>query len=585
MAYTANICVLLFLFSATDTCKALSVSKDVSTNGIPNDVSINLSFSTDLSSVSATSSFVHSRKGTKTTYPTLSFIKESKTSAPTSTFPEIQFEVRQTDPPKLLLGGMIVSRHFVEDRHFEEIRVEDPSKSNETIEIFDTEMLETEISETSMGRLKNVPLDKKETLLKTRHDFGDFEATHKRKKHKTTETSIDNMMVSQKDQKTKNLKHSTLYGKVTSVSPVFKYLYPAVLGICLLTTIVLVFALSKKQRRDKSQMNKASCILLIAVAVADSMTICFALAEVSYRFRKTEENNGFLPFETCRTMFVLERLSAIPHAASTWITVILAVQRFLCVSKPFSAGKYIKVKSAWIYILLLCIVAIGFHIYRFFDMTFVSVNVSINNITITSCYARYVDWIVDADVYESVFAWTRIVIMQFLPSIMIVSFVILMIRALRNATLKSKNISLEDGRLNSERRKLSLFVAAVALIVFCVEISSGLFLSINAWGLTTGHVLIPSESLKTASVAFDLILYLSYFAVFLLYCLMSKDLRKKILQFCMKRMMIRLNHHNSSGKSVTSTPRLPPSTADSCNRARVPIKNEESFNHHIVTKM
>ena len=117
---------------------------------------------------------------------------------------------------------------------------------------------------------------------------------------------------------------------------------------------------------------------------------------------------------------------------------------------------------------------------------------------------------------------------------MFVSFVILIIRALRNATLKSKNMSLEDGKRNSERRKLSLFVAVVALIVFCVGISSGLLLSFNALELTTGHVLIPSESLKTASVAFDLILYLSYFAVLLLYCLMSKDLRKKILQFCMK---------------------------------------------------
>ena len=269
-------------------------------------------------------------------------------------------------------------------------------------------------------------------------------------------------------------------------------------------------------------------------------------------------------------MFVLERLSAIPHAASTWITVILAVQRFLCVSKPFSAGKYIKVKSAWIYILLVCTVAIGFHIYRFFDMTLVSVNVSINNITITSCYARYVDWIVDADVYESVSAWTRIVIMQLFPSVMIVSFVILMIRALRNATLKSKNLSLEDGRLNSERCKLSLFVAVVAFIVFCVEISFGLFLSVNVWELTTGHVLIPSESLKTASVAFDLILYLSYFAVFLLYCLMSKDLRKKNLQFCMKRTMIRQNDHNSSGKSITSTSRLPTSTTDSATENELP---------------
>ena len=71
-----------------------------------------------------------------------------------------------------------------------------------------------------MGRLKDVSIDKKVTLLKIKYDFGDFEATQERKKPKTTETSIYNMMVSNEDQKTKKLKHSTLYGRVTSVSPV-----------------------------------------------------------------------------------------------------------------------------------------------------------------------------------------------------------------------------------------------------------------------------------------------------------------------------------------------------------------------------
>ena len=202
------------------------------------------------------------------------------------------------------------------------------------------------------------------------------------------------MELSKTDAKRTHHKHSALfYGKVTSINPEYKYLYPAILGICLLTTFALVVALIRKQRRIKSQMNSASCVLLIHVAVAllDAMTMGFALAKVSYRFRTTEENNGFFTFEACKTMLVLERVSAISRTSSTWMTVILAVQRYLCVSRPFSTGKNIKGKSVWIYKMFVCFLMILFRVYRFFDLTFVSVIVSFNNVTATTCYARHAD--------------------------------------------------------------------------------------------------------------------------------------------------------------------------------------------------
>ena len=650
---------LLLLFLGTDMCSVLSLSEDESASVISNHA---LTSSTKIPDLSKSRSpQVVPTKGLETPNDTPEslhatiFLFHTLLKAPTTDFPEMQFETKATDPPKLLLSGLIASLDFVDDRVFEELRLEVPRKlGNETTsnDLEDDHSIEelrlddprrqgnataSDHSFADNNHFEEIKLHVPNKIgNKTASDFSFADDNHFEELRLDIPNKVDNetaslnfaddnlfeelslddpsrlgnetvelMFEADNPQTNKGLlaniiemegrktvakrthkKHSALfYGKVTSTNPAYKYLYPAILGICLLTTFALVVALIRKQRRIKSQMSNASCLLLIAVAVTDAMTMGFALAEVGYRFKTTEENNGFLPFEACKTMLVLERVSAIPHASSTWMTVILAVQRYLCVSRPFSAGKYIKVKSVWIYIMFVCFLTILFHVYRFFDLTFLSVIVSFNNVTATTCYARHAAWITDPHVYESIFTWSRIFLMQILPSLMIASFVILMIRSLQKATLKIKSMNEADNKLNTERRKLTFFVAIIALIVFCVETTSGLFLSFNAWELTTGQTLIPHAALKTAAVVFDLMLYISYFLVFLLYCLMSKELRNRITRCCVMRIMLRGTQQRASGKSVTSTSRVPSSTTGSCHKGNGPIKSTETFKHHSVTKL
>ena len=609
---------LLLLFLGTDICSVLSLSEDKSASVTSNHA---FTSSTKIPALSKSRSpQVVPTKGLETPNDTPEslhakiFLFHTLLKAPTTDFPEMQFETKATDPPKLLLSGLIASLDFVDDRVFEKLRLEAPRRlGNETssIDLEDDRSFE-ELRLEAPRRLGNETSsfdlvdDRsfKELRLDDPRGLGNATASGHNFDHRPGNETVELMFEADNPQTNKGLlaniiemegrktdakrthkKHSTLfYGKVTSTNQVYKYLYPVILGICLLTTFALVVALIRKQRRIKSQMSNASCLLLIAVAVTDSMTMGFALAEVGYRFKITEENNGLLPFEACKTMLVVERVSAIPHASSTWMTVILSVQRYLCVSRPFSAGKYIKVKSVWLYIMFVCFLTILFHIYRFFDLTFVNVSVSFNNVNTTTCYARHANWITDPHVYESIFAWSRIFLMQIIPSLMIVSFVILMIRSLRKAAFKIKIMNEADSKLNTERRKLTFFVAIIALIVSCVETSSGLFLSFNAWELTTGQTLIPYEALKTASVAFDLMLYISYFLVFLLYCLMSKEFRNRITRCCVMRIMLRGTQQRASGKSVTSTSRVPLSITGSCHKGDGPVKSTETFKHHIITK-
>ena len=348
--------------------------------------------------------------------------------------------------------------------------------------------------------------------------------------------------------------YAKMYGNKTFADPLYEKLVPVILGICLVTTLAFVVMLCIRLYASTSSMSRTSCFLLISVAISDALTMCFAAAEIGYLYSETMENSGFLLPDKCRIMMILERLSAIPHMTSTWLTVILAIQRYLCVSRPFAAERYVVVKSSSILISVVCGATISLHMCRFFDKTFTNVVIhlptSYKNDSIATCDSKYANWIKDPFLYESCFAWIRIAVAQFIPCVLLVSFVCLMVRKLQRTTIATAQTQITHSKVSSERRQLSMFVSVVAVIVFTIETSSGVFLSINAWSLSTGEEVISYESQKTASILFDLILYVSYFAVFLIYCLMSKDIRKSIVSVRILKNCRKCETVGSGGKCL-----------------------------------
>ena len=282
-------------------------------------------------------------------------------------------------------------------------------------------------------------------------------------------------------------------------------------------------------------MSRASCLLLIYIAAADALTMLFAMAELIYLYSKTSDSDMLLPFSSCGTMLVLERLSAISHAASTWFTVILAIQRYICVSLPFLAGKYINVKLTTTVVFVVTLLTLSLHVCRFFDTQFSKISVEssyFSEFTTDSCKARYSPWIQDPVLYESLFAWIRISVTQIIPCFLMVIFVVLMIKALRSMKLATKHMHVTESKHQSQRRQLSVFVITISSIVICVEFSNAVFLSFHAWGISTGKVIFSFKSLKTASIGFDIVLYVSYFITFILYCLMSGEFRQVAAYLC-----------------------------------------------------
>lgn len=318
-----------------------------------------------------------------------------------------------------------------------------------------------------------------------------------------------------------------LYGKQTYVDPAYKYIYPAVLGVCLLATLFFILVLGK-QIRNASSMSRSTLIILLSKGLTDVLTTGFALIEVCFLFEETTGTLGFLPFNSCNTLFVLERMPLAVHAASVWFTVVLTVQGYLCVLRPFGVRQYINVKSSVITVILIFVLTVVMYTFRFFDTVFLAVRIQnlppFTNKTIETCESKYAEWIQSPALYEALHLWSRIALVKFIPSITISVFVSLMVRALINKHVNKPYTV--NKKLQSQRNQLSMVVIVIALIVVVFELSAGIVLAIYACGMSTGHQIFTYDYLKVASFAFDLILHISFVAVFLIYCLMSREIRK-----------------------------------------------------------
>ena len=318
-----------------------------------------------------------------------------------------------------------------------------------------------------------------------------------------------------------------VYGNQQFIIPAYEYIYPIILSLCLGTTLVFVYVLGK-QFKISTPIGKATLVIFVAIAVADIFTIGSSLAEISYLYIKTRANSGYLPFTACKTMYILERLSAVPHAASVWFTVVLAIQRYVCVSNPFKTKRFVNVKSSIVCVSLIFTIVLALHIYRFFDVGFYKVtffNPNLSEKPIETCHSDAA-WVKAVRVYEEVFMWSRIVVAQFVPCCLIVVFVTLMVSRLHKKDHTLKQAGHDNLNVRIQRRQLSINVVVIALIVVGVELSSGIFLSFHAWGISTRHTVLSNETFQLAAFAFDIILYVSYFAIFVIYCLMSREIRK-----------------------------------------------------------
>ncbi|MES9906774.1 MAG: 7 transmembrane receptor [Sedimenticola sp.] len=323
-----------------------------------------------------------------------------------------------------------------------------------------------------------------------------------------------------------------LYGDVRFVVSTYKYAIPIVAGILIIPTAGFMYVMCK-QMRTATTMNRASCSLMVAIAVADILCIAVSIPEFGYMYSVSRTNHGYLPLSSCSTMSVLERLSAIPHTASIWLTVALSVQRYLCVAKPFIAKSHFTTAKSAIIITFAYTLAIIMHVCRFFDVHFVAIGLRINSFSnlseiVETCQIQYASWIQQPVLYEALFSWCRFSFVQLIPCALLIVFTLGLTRALSVSNKSLKAMKIVDSNREKQRRSLSIVVLLTAGIVCAVESSMGIILCLNSIRISTGINFVSYETVKMALVGIDIVVYFSYFFIFSIYCLMSHGIRDKV---------------------------------------------------------
>ena len=119
------------------------------------------------------------------------------------------------------------------------------------------------------------------------------------------------------------------YVHQTAVSiPIYGFISPPVILVTVITNSLICAVLLRRNMRT------ATNALLLAMAVADMMTGVWPLPCYVY-FYTLGAYRYYVSFQWCRVYFALtDHLPTVFHTASIWLTVALALHRYICVCRP-----------------------------------------------------------------------------------------------------------------------------------------------------------------------------------------------------------------------------------------------------------
>jgi len=110
--------------------------------------------------------------------------------------------------------------------------------------------------------------------------------------------------------------------------PFYGYISPPVILLTLFTNSLICVVLLRRGMRT------ATNLILAAMALSDMLTGLCPLPCFVY-FYTLRANRDWVPYRWCAAYVTLtDRLPTVFHTASIWLTVALAVHRYVCVCKP-----------------------------------------------------------------------------------------------------------------------------------------------------------------------------------------------------------------------------------------------------------
>ncbi|XP_050098649.1 sex peptide receptor [Anopheles aquasalis] len=346
--------------------------------------------------------------------------------------------------------------------------------------------------------------------------------------------------------------------------PLYGYCIPALLLITLTANSLIVIVLSKRS------MASPTNFVLMAMALCDLFTVLFPAPGLLYMYTFGNHYKPLSPPLACYIWNALnEILPAMCHTASVWLTLALAVQRYIYVCHAPTARTWCtipRVKSAIAYI---CIAAFLHQSTRFFDKSYSLITIEWNGNIVDVCHIETAEWVheyISEDFYYTFYFSFRILFVHLAPCASLVGLNVLLFRAMKQAQRTRDRLFKDNKKRESKRLRDSncttLMLIVVVTVFLIVEIPLGVITALHILSSLIYEFL--DYYIANLFILFaNFFLIVSYPINFAIYCGMSRQFRETFKEIFIK-----------SGKQIGSK--------KECGSSKYSFVNQRTFTNETV---
>jgi hypothetical protein len=317
--------------------------------------------------------------------------------------------------------------------------------------------------------------------------------------------------------------------------PLNGYFSPILICFTVITNILVVVVLLKKHMRTPTNA------ILAGMAVSDMFTGIFPLPVFIYFFAMGNYREK-MGINWCVVyMYFGEYIPTIFHTASIWLTMALAIQRYIYICHSFQARRWCTMQNVLTGTAIIYAIATLSQVCRFVEEDYIEIPMPSNiypNKTVNACVKVLKPWFLEnMDVYYNMYFWFRVICIHLIPCTFLVVLNLLLILTMRTAQIRRMQLLKQNKKSESRKIKDSncttLMLVAVVGLFLLVEFPMGIIMILNIVHNTFSLEIFDLRTFAILSLMSNFFILLSYPLNFFIYCGMSRQFRETF-----KRMFI-----------------------------------------------
>ena len=252
---------------------------------------------------------------------------------------------------------------------------------------------------------------------------------------------------------------------ITLAVPLYGYAMPILFIVTSLTNILVVAVLKQPHMRTSTN------IILLAISLADLFTIVVPEFMFFYMFTLGHYVHPIYPLPICYLWTILTDIFPnLFHTSSIWLTLILAVQRYIFVCHGYIAKVWCNNRNAYKAIAWIFLIASIHQITRIFEYRFDIACVFENDDIYPVCVETRANWVRGIEnTYYGIYFWFRVFFVHLGPCLILVVLNSLLFMALFRAQKTRKRLisdsKSDKKRMDADRTTMMLIVVVSVFLI------------------------------------------------------------------------------------------------------------------------